>query len=195
MEVLEPTACRGRVGEYPPIAVEGQHAGHLGHVGAAVRGRRPQAEGGALAKVKITAWVDERTAGVLRALAAQHEISVSEATAQTLQRAVEDRAAEGVGTELLLPAVKGAVRREVARMGDRLAHLMARSALESATGRRLLFQLLAEEIGRDEANLRNRSAWTASVESLKKPAEGLREVLGEASEDRAAAPEVEETTS
>ena len=148
-----------------------------------------------MAKVKITAWVDERTAGVLRALAAQHEISVSEATAQTLQRAVEDRAAEGVGTELLLPAVKGAVRREVAKMGDRLAHLMARSALESATGRRLLFQLLAEEIGRDEANLRNRSAWSSSVESLKKPAEGLREVLGEASEDRAAAPEVEETTS
>jgi hypothetical protein len=138
-----------------------------------------------LAKVKITAWVDERTAGVLRALAAQDEISVSEATAQTLQKAVEDRAAEGVGTELLLPAVRGAVRREVARMGDRLAHLMARSALEGATGRRLLFQLLAEEIGPEEANLRNRSAWTASVESLKKPAEGLREILGEAAEDRA----------
>jgi len=138
-----------------------------------------------LAKVKITAWVDERTAGVLRALAAQDEISVSEATAQTLQSAVQDRAAEGVGAELLLPAVRGAVRREVARMGDRLAHLMVRSALEGATGRRLLFQLLAEEIGPEEANLRNRSAWTASVESLKKPAEGLREILGEASEDRA----------
>jgi len=138
-----------------------------------------------LAKVKITAWVDERTAGVLRALAAQNEISVSEATAQTLQRAVKDRAAEGVGAELLLPAVRGAVRREIARMGDRLAHLMVRSALEGATGRRLLFQLLAEEIGPEEANLRNRSAWTASVESLKTPAEGLREILGEASEDRA----------
>jgi len=144
-----------------------------------------------LAKVKITAWVDERTVGVLRALAAQHEISVSEVTAQTLQRAVEDRAAEGVGTELLLPAVKGAVRREVARMGDHLAHLMARSALESATGRRLLFQLLAEEIGREEANRRNRSAWAASVESLKKPAEGLREILGETSGDGAEATDVE----
>jgi len=147
-----------------------------------------------LAKVKITAWVDERTAGVLRALAAQHEISVSEATAQTLQRAVEDRAAEGVGTELLLPAVKGAVRREVARMGDRLAHLMARSALESATGRRLLFQLLAEEIGAEEANRRNRSAWAASVESLKKPAEGLREILGEASGDGTEAADAERET-
>lgn len=144
-----------------------------------------------MAKVKITAWVDERTAGVLRALAAQNEISVSEVTAQTLQRAVEDRAAEGVGTELLLPAVRGAVRREVARMGDRLAHLMTRSALESATGRRLLFQLLAEEIGRDEANRRNRAAWTASVESLKKPAEGLREILGEPSGDGTAASDVE----
>ena len=71
-------------------------------------------------------------------------------------------------------------------MGYRLAHLMARSALEGATGRRLLFQLLAEEIGAEEANRRNRAAWTASVESLKKPAEGLREVLGEASRDGAA---------
>jgi hypothetical protein len=64
---------------------------------------------------------------------------------------------------------------------------MGRSALESATGRRLLFQLLAEEMGQEEANRRNRAAWMASVQSLKKPAEGLREILGEAPVDAAAA--------
>ena len=44
-EVLEPAAGGGRVGEYPPLAVEGQHAWH---VGAVVRERRPRAEGGGL---------------------------------------------------------------------------------------------------------------------------------------------------
>lgn len=132
-----------------------------------------------MAKVKITTWVDEQTAGVLRARSAQHEVSVSETVAETLRNAVRDRVAEGVGTELLLPAVRGAVRREVARMSDRLAHLMARSALESAAGRRALYQLLVSEFGREEATEINRMAWTGSVEGLKKPAEGLREIIGE----------------
>ena len=38
---------------------------------------------------------------------------------------------------------KGVVKREVGRMSDRLAHLIARTVLESATARRLVFQLLA----------------------------------------------------
>ena len=88
---------------------------------------------------------------------------------------------------MLLPAVRGAVRREVGRMSDRLAHLLARSALESATGRRLLFQLLAEEFGQEEANRRNRATWTAGVQSMKKPAEGLREILDKAPVDATAA--------
>lgn len=130
-------------------------------------------------KVKITAWVDGRTASVIRGLAAERDSSVSEVCARMLRRGVEEDAGGGIGAEVILPQVRSAVRREVGRMSDRLAHLLARSALESATGRRLLFQLLAEEIGREDANQRNRSAWSASVESLRKPAEGLREILGE----------------
>jgi hypothetical protein len=140
-----------------------------------------------MSKVKITAWVDERTASAIKGLAAQHGVSVSEIGARLLRRGVEEDAGGGVGAEILLPAVRGAVRREVGRMSDRLAQLMGRSALESATGRRLLFQLLAEEMGQEEANRRNRAAWTASVQSVKKPAEGLREILGEAPVDAASA--------
>jgi hypothetical protein len=128
---------------------------------------------------KITTWVDERTASVLRGLAAEHGVSLSELCARKLKASVEEHAGE-VGTEVVVPAVRASVRREVRRMGDRLAHLLARSALESAAARRVAFQLLAEELGVEEANRRNKkAAWKGSVESLKKPAEGLREILEE----------------
>ncbi len=136
-----------------------------------------------MSKVKITTWVDERTAGILRAQAAQHEVSISETCARTLQAAVKDEAAEGVGAELLLPSVRAAVRREVGRMSDRLSNLMVRAALESAADRRALYQILVEDFGQEGAAEINRRAWAQSVESLKKPAEGLREILGERVED------------
>ena len=144
-----------------------------------------------MGKVKITAWVDERTVGVLRGLAAQSGVSMSELCAEKLKASVSEHAGE-VGVEVLLPAIRGTIRREVADMGTRVRRLLARSALESAAARRLMFQLLAEEIGLEEANRRNRSAWSSSVESLKKPAEGLREILGETSEG--GAPEGERET-
>ena len=130
-----------------------------------------------MSKVKITTWVDEETAGVIRGLAAQNEVTVSELCALMLKRGVEEHAAGGVGVEVLLPAVKGAVRREVAAMADRLARLLARSALEGAASRRLVYQLLVEELGPERAREANEGAWRGSVESLKRPARGLREVL------------------
>lgn len=136
-----------------------------------------------MSKVKVTTYVDERTAGILRARAAQNEISMSEACSRTLQAAVKDEAAEGVGTELLLPSVRAAVRREVGRMSDRLSNLLARSALESAADRRALYQLLVREFGKEQAAEINRQAWMQSVQSMRKPAEGLREVLGEREEE------------
>lgn len=136
-----------------------------------------------MSKVKITTWVDERTAGILRAQAARNEVSMSETCARTLQAAVKEEVAEGVGAELLLPSVRAAVRREVGRMSDRLSNLMVRSALESAADRRALYQILVEDFGQERAAEINRRAWAQSVESLKKPAEGLREILGERVED------------
>ena len=148
-----------------------------------------------MGKVKVTTWVDERTVDVVRGLAAQNGVSMSEMCAEMLRVSVAERAGE-VGAEVLLPALRGAIRREVAKMSDRLAHLSSRSAYESAASRRLVFQLLAEEFGPEEANARNRAAWKASVESLRKPVEGLREILDEtpplrSSEDGAAGVERE----
>ena len=136
-----------------------------------------------MSKVKITTWVDEGTAKVLRGLAAQHGVSLSEVCARNLRRSVEDHA-EGVGAEIVVPAVRAAVRREVGRMSDRLAHLLARSALESAAGRRVAYQILVGELGAEGARDANEAAWKGSVASLKRPAQGLREILGElAAED------------
>ncbi len=137
-----------------------------------------------MSKVKITTWVDEGTAGIVRGLAAQNGVSVSELCALMLKRGVEEQAAGGVGVEVLLPAVRAAVRREVAGMADRLARLLARSALESAATRRVAYQLLVGELGAEGARDVNEAAWMGSVESLKRPARGLREILGElAAED------------
>ena len=91
--------------------------------------------------------------------------------------ALKERA-ETAGLGLLSPAVQGVVKREVGRMSDRLAHLMARTALESATARRLVFQLLVRQFTTEEARRLNQAAWTGSVDSLRKPTQGLREILG-----------------
>ena len=84
-----------------------------------------------MGKVKVTTWVDERTVDVVRGLAAQNGVSMSEMCAEMLRVSVAERAGE-VGAELLLPALRGAIRREVAKMSDRLAHLSSRGAYESA---------------------------------------------------------------
>ena len=108
----------------------------------------------------------------------RRNVSASAVAAAYLERAVNDHA-ETVGAELVVPAVEAAVRREVAGMSDRLAQLQARTALESATARRLLFNLLLESGYRpDEARGLNDAAWQKSVESLKRPLEAIHELLG-----------------
>ncbi len=128
-------------------------------------------------KTKVTTWVTRAALRDLRDLAAAHQLTVSRVAADILERGLKERA-ETAGFGLLGPAVEGAVKREVGRMSDRLAHLIARTALESATARRLVFQLLVRQLTTDEARRLNHAAWTGSVDSLRKPAEGLREILG-----------------
>src|SRR5207244_951264 len=113
----------------------------------------------------------------LRDLAAANKLTVSQVAADILERGLKERA-ETAGLGLLGPAVEGVVKREVGRMSDRLAHLIARTALESATTRRLLFQLLVRQLTPEDARRLNQAAWTNSVDSLRKPAEGLKELLG-----------------
>ena len=128
-------------------------------------------------KTKVTTWVTRDALRALRDLAAVHKITVSQVAADLLERGLNERA-ETAGLGLLGPAVEGVVRREVGRMSDRLAHLIARTALESATARRLVFQILVRQLSTEEARRLNQAAWTGSVDSLRKPAEGLREILG-----------------
>jgi len=128
-------------------------------------------------KVKLSTWVPYETLRALREQAAAHHLTVSQIAAEILERGLREQA-ETAGLGLLGPAVQGVVKREVGRMSDRLAHLIARTALESATSRRLVFQLLARSLTPDEARKLNQAAWTSSVDSLRKPAEGLREILG-----------------
>ncbi len=68
-----------------------------------------------MSKVKITTWVDERTASTIKGLAAQQGVSVSQMCAQLLRCGVEEDAAGGVGAEVLLFAVRASVRRKVDR--------------------------------------------------------------------------------
>jgi hypothetical protein len=128
-------------------------------------------------KTKVSTWVPYNILRALREEAAAHHLTVSRVAAEILERGLKERA-ETAGLGLLGPAVQGVVKREVGRMSDRLAHLLARTALESATTRRLVFQLLVRSLTAEEARRLNQAAWTNSVDSLRKPAQGLQELLG-----------------
>jgi hypothetical protein len=129
------------------------------------------------AKTKVTTWVGRDVLRSLRDVAAAHHLTVSQVAAEILERGLKQRA-ETAGLGLLGPAVETAIKRAVGRMSDRLAHLLARTALESASARRLVFQILVRQLTTEEARHLNQAAWTSSVDSLRKPAEGLREILG-----------------
>ena len=128
-------------------------------------------------KAKVSTWVPYNILRALREEAAAHHLTVSRVAAEIIERGLKERA-ETAGLGLLGPAVQGVVKREVGRMSDRLAHLLARTALESATTRRLVFQLLVRSLTAEEARRLNQAAWTNSVDSLRKPAQGLQELLG-----------------
>ena len=118
-------------------------------------------------KTKVTTWITLDALRSLRDLAAAHQLAVSPAAADILERGLRERA-ESAGLGLLGPAVQDVVKREVGRMRDRLAHHIARTALESATARRLVFQLLVRQLTTEEARRLNQAAWTGSMDSLRK---------------------------
>jgi len=111
---------------------------------------------------KVTAWVTPATLRALREQAAAHHLTVSQVAAEILERGIREQA-ETAGLGLLDPTVQGVVKREVGRMSGRLAHLIARTALESAASRRLVFQLLVRHLTPDEARKLNQATWTSSI--------------------------------
>lgn len=126
---------------------------------------------------KLTLWVEAETVKSLRAMAGANKVTLSQVAAKYLELAVSEKA-ETAGTELVVPALEAAINRASKQLGDRLSTLLVRTALEAASGRRIGYQLLVKQLGQDEARDLVEAAWTSSVDSLKKPAEGVREVLG-----------------
>lgn len=129
-----------------------------------------------MAKTKVTVWIDDAALKRLDKKAQTNNISRSAVVSEYLTLALKDQAEES-GLELIVPALKESLRKEVKGMSDRLAHLLVRAALEAATTRSLVYNEVVHRAGTEAAKATH-EAYTASVERLKKPSRGLLELLG-----------------
>ena len=130
-----------------------------------------------MSKRKLTIWVDESTDQRVRDLAAMHNLTLSETAGSYLESAIQAKA-ETLGMDLLTPIIEAAVRREVGRMSERLARLLARTALEAASTRRIVYnQLIRQGVDAETAKAINDQSWQRSVESLSKPLAAIDELL------------------
>ena len=127
-------------------------------------------------KKPMTIWVDPTVHKAVTSLAAAHHLSVSQVAANLLANAV-DQHANTAGTQTIIPALEAAIDRAFRKNTDRIANLLARTGLEAASTRRMIYQQLHQSLGDETAKRISSSAWNASVESLKKPSEGVREIL------------------
>ena len=130
-----------------------------------------------MSKRKLTIWVDEATDQRVRDLAAMHHLTLSETAGSYLEKAIQTKA-ETLGMDLLAPIVEAAVRREVGRMSDRLARLLARTALEAASTRRIVYnQLIRQGVDAETAKMINDQSWQSSVDALKRPLAAVDELV------------------
>ena len=130
-----------------------------------------------MSKRKLTIWVDESTDQRVRDLAAMHNLTLSETAGSYLEQAIRAKA-ETLGMDLLTPIIEAAVRREVGRMSERLARLLARTALEAASTRRIVYnQLIRQGVDAETAKAINDQSWQRSVESLNKPLAAVDELI------------------
>ncbi len=131
-------------------------------------------------KVKITTSLDAEMAQILRDRAALHHLSLSQAAAELLTSAIKNSVPNG-DAQLFFAEVRQTLHRDVARMADRLAHLLVRTAFEVGAVRRVVFNLLVRSGLELEAAKRiHDAAWQAAMGSLRKPVAGLRELVTEA---------------
>ena len=107
-------------------------------------------------------------------LAQVHNLSRSAVVAEQLERALRDRQ-ETVGLDLIVPRLEEAIRRETARMSDRLAQLTRRTALEAATVRSLVYSELVHKTTAETAEVMHKAAYAAARERLKQPVQAWSE--------------------
>jgi len=133
-------------------------------------------------RTKFTTWLDAETACGVRDLAATHQLTVSEITSALLREALKHHAADA-GANLLVVEIRHVVRTELRAVGNRLAHLLARTALESIAARREIFNLLAHQQDARSAQAIREGSWKAAVDSLRRPLQELRQVLDDTASD------------
>lgn len=152
------------------------------------RGKKPIEE--SQKKRPVTAFLEPDVYERIKGMAAEEELTVSETINALLKRAVMHKDT-GRWYDLFGPAIENRISREMQGMSNRLAHLLARTALESTASREMLTRfMLADMVGptgvysgqQDKAvtavkQVREQS-WNHAVKDLKKPSEGVREILG-----------------
>jgi hypothetical protein len=128
-------------------------------------------------KEKLTVWVNPEVSKAVRSMAAAQGVTVSQMSARLLELGSRDQV-ELAGLGVLVPALENAVERASARVGDRLARLMATAALESTASRREQYQILIEMFGAERAKRINEAAYKTSLDRLRTTSQGVRELLG-----------------
>lgn len=130
-------------------------------------------------RIGVYVYLEPEVAEALRRLAQAHRLPLSQVAARLLKEAMQREADTSTAT-LFLPAVQQTIRQEVGRMSHRLAHLLARTALEAATARRLLYHHMAYPTAPlPDSHLKeiHNQAWQLSVERLRQPLAELAAIL------------------
>lgn len=129
-------------------------------------------------KEKITAWVDGDLLEKLKGIAAESDLTASEVVNALLRKAVmhsqSERFWDVAGAQL-----ERRIKTEVSSLGDRLARLMARTALEAASTRELVTTDLLARHDREEVKVWREAAWKRAVDGVRKPSRAVAELLGE----------------
>jgi hypothetical protein len=113
-------------------------------------------------KVAVHAWVTPEVARALQAVAERERLSISAAVESLLRTAITQGDAPTVREEVAAVAA-----RELRRAADRLAGLLARTALAAEAARIMVGQVLARQVGADEARRLADAAWSRAVSRLR----------------------------
>jgi hypothetical protein len=127
-------------------------------------------------KVRVCITLSSDLDTTLRQLARDQHTSYSALVDEYLGFALFTKE-EKLATELLGPRLQTTIRKEVRMMADKMFHFLSRAALDSATSKQLVFQLLVKEFGSERAFDFRDQAWKVSLDDLKKPLEAFESIL------------------
>jgi hypothetical protein len=133
-------------------------------------------------KVKVSITLSSDLDATLKQLAKDQNTSYSSLVDEYVGFALLVKE-EKRSTELLGPKIQMTIKKEVRAMANRMTFLLSRTALESATCKQLVFQLLVKEFGADRAFAFRDKAWQVSLDDLKKPLKALEEITSPTDED------------